>query len=189
MTKQIATIISRIFDPFIVFTILLVLTFIRGGVPSVSTLVITVFLTILVPVALIMWGIKMKMVKNWDMSERKERPKVLGILIVIYCVDLLLLHGLLGAVTFRMFIFFFAVLTGFTIITLKWKISGHTMSNAFVTGMIVTLYGPSWWPILFVVPAVAWARVVRRDHTILQVVAGAVYSWGLLLLFNNWIVR
>ena len=63
-----------------------------------------------------------------------------------------------------------------------WKISGHASVAALATGLIIQWFGWYWWPILLIVPLVAWARVVRRDHTVGQVIAGAVYSWGLIQL-------
>ena len=78
----------------------------------------------------------------------------------------------------------------FMTVNLVWKISVHT---AFVTAMVVVLvvlYG--WVAILsaVVIPLMAWARVVLKQHTVAQTVVGAVisaaavsfiyYSYGLL---------
>lgn len=182
MKKNIATVISRIFDPFIMFSLLFVLTFIRGGVANVLTWIIAFVLLVGVPVSLILFAMHKKIVSNWDISQRHERPKVLGVLLVLESLNLLILRAMVPSQVVATFLFIIVIFAGFTVITLRWKISGHALSAALTTGMIVSWYGWNWWPVLLIVPLVGWARVVRRDHTIWQVIAGAAYSWGLIQL-------
>lgn len=55
-----------------------------------------------------------------------------------------------------------------------WGISMHALVAAGAAGTLTVVFGPALlacWP---VVPAVCWARVRLRDHTIGQVVAGAL---------------
>jgi hypothetical protein len=183
--KRLATIISRVFEPFIMFSLVLVLTFIRGGLTNVVTWIVAAVLLIGIPAALILFALHKKIVSNWDVSERHQRPQVLGVLLGLEAINLLILRTMVSSGVIVTLLFLFIVLAGFTAITLRWKISGHALAASLTTGMIVYWFGWSWWPVLLIVPLVGWARVVRRDHTVAQVIAGAVYSWILIGIFTK----
>lgn len=168
--RFIATLISRIFDPFVMLAVLFGLLFYQ------TAIFVPAFLSmIILPFFLFTLAWKTKFISNWDVSDRRERPKVLWTILAIEVVSSILLK------TTTAFPELF-VLLGFTVITYFWKISGHAMAAALTTGTVVANFGWAWWPVLLIVPLVSWARVVRRDHTIGQVVAGALYSWGVVQL-------
>ena len=173
MSHQVATIISRICDPFIMLGVTFVVVLYGSPVfiPSFISMVI-------LPV--ILYGIawKTKFISNWDISRRTERPKILWSFVAIEAVCAYVFH--LSAV-----LPILLVLIGFTVITQFWKISGHAVSAGIASGTVVSHFGFAWWPVLLIVPMVGWARVVRRDHTIWQVTTGAIYSWGLLALLGK----
>ncbi len=183
MSKKFATIISRIFDPFVVTSIAFIFIFLHGG-ESLFVFGISFFLIIGIPVILMLIALRKKIVGNWDISERHERPKAFGVLIALEFLNFFLLRPIVSAQTLHTFLFILIVFIGFSIITLFWKISGHAMANALASGIIISLLGIHWWPILLIVPLVGWARVARRDHTPAQVIAGAIYSWIVLVLFR-----
>jgi membrane-associated phospholipid phosphatase len=184
MKKNIATVISRLFDPFIVLSVVFVLTFIRGGVTHIFTWILAFALLVGVPVALIVFAMRKKIVSNWDVSDRRQRPNVLGVLVALEAVNLLILRLMVSPEVTRTLFFILVVLVGFTGITLYWKISGHALAAALTTGMILRWYGWGAWPVLLIVPLVAWSRVVRKDHTMWQVIAGAAYAWILIYFFT-----
>ena len=172
MNRNIATVISRIFDPFISLGVLFTVTF--YGTP---TFIWTFLLMVIFPLFLFIMAWKTKFISDWDVSDRRQRPKILWSLIAIEIVASFLLQT-------TQTIPILVALIGFAIITQFWKMSGHAMAAALATGIIVHRFGPSWWPVLLVVPLVSWARVIRRDHTIWQVVAGALYSWMLVWVLS-----
>lgn len=59
-------------------------------------------------------------------------------------------------------------------VTAWWKVSLHAAVAGGAVVMVALLYGP--WALLLVVPlvVVCWSRVVLRDHTVAQVVVGAL---------------
>lgn len=73
---------------------------------------------------------------------------------------------------------------------LKWKISLHAAAAWMAVVTMTVVYGP-WW-LLLALPAVlvAWSRVVLRDHTAGQVLAGsvmgAVVGGGSFWLLTSW---
>jgi hypothetical protein len=60
------------------------------------------------------------------------------------------------------------------VITRRWKVSLHTAVAGGAVAMLVLLYGA--WAAWLLVPlvAVGWSRVVLGDHTVAQVVVGAL---------------
>lgn len=171
MTRKVATIISRIFDPFITLGVLFVLAF------YTTPIFIPAFLLMIVlPFFLFLIALKTNVVSNWDVSDRSERPKILWSLVIIEIVSSLLLRTTIA-------IPILAVLFGFAVITQFWKMSGHVVSAALTTGFIIARFGIVWWPVLLVVPVIGWARIVTKNHTTAQVIAGAIYSFILVFLF------
>jgi membrane-associated phospholipid phosphatase len=175
--KNIATIFSRIFDPFISLAIVFIVLFYNTDI-----FVPAFMLMIALPFVLFLIAWKTKFVSNWDVSDRRQRPKLLWTLIGIELIGSLLLRTTAVVPVL-------VILIGFTLITQFWKISGHAVSAALMTGVVIARAGVTWWPILLIVPLVGWARVIRKDHTVLQVIAGALYSWISLIVLDNWIIR
>jgi membrane-associated phospholipid phosphatase len=59
------------------------------------------------------------------------------------------------------------------LVTLRWKISGHTTAMSSLAMLCWLLIGPAAAPMMLSVPLVAWARVRLRRHTLAQTLAGA----------------
>jgi membrane-associated phospholipid phosphatase len=50
------------------------------------------------------------------------------------------------------------------------------------------MLGPAWLPLVLLIPAVGWSRVVLRAHTMAQVVAGSLFG-GLVMAGLWWLLR
>ena len=188
--KQVATIISRVFEPYIVALTLAVIGALHGGLQggTLATYLLFFLLGAMLPVFVFrVWLMKKKRL-TWDIHERKKRIKPLLALIAFVLLDYVLIAQWHNTVLSQLFLIFLVWVIGFFVVTLFWKISGHAGTIALATGLIISWFGWGWWPVILTVPLVAWARVVRRDHTILQVIAGALYSWVLLVVFDYWII-
>jgi membrane-associated phospholipid phosphatase len=61
-----------------------------------------------------------------------------------------------------------------TIVTHWWKISLHSAVAGGAAAMLFLLYGPLSLVLVPVVVLIAWSRVAVGDHTVAQVIAGAV---------------
>jgi len=169
--KKIATLVSRVFDPFIMLAVVCIVLLFHTPVffPAFIGMVI-------IPFVLYGIAVKKKYVSDWDLRDRRERPRIIWPLVGIETACLLLFH-----LWFLMPIL--VSIIGFAIITHFWKISGHALAAALATGIIVVTFGWVWWPILLIVPLVGWSRVIRKNHTVLQVFAGAVYAWIFVCFF------
>lgn len=60
------------------------------------------------------------------------------------------------------------------LITRWWKVSLHTTVLAGAVAMVALLYGAAWLPLVALVAVTGWSRVRLSDHTVSQVVAGAL---------------
>lgn len=189
MKKYIATVISRIFDPLVVITVIMLLAFLRSGLPpivGIKLFVAVYTIGVLIPVVLLLFAIRRKIIDSWDIPKRHMRLVPLGIEFVATLIGYGIVLRFGNAFLVQLFILLLLWLAGFFCITALWKISGHVGTVALATGLLLRWFGWGAWPVLFIVPLVGWARVVRRDHTVAQVIAGAAYSWILILLHETW---
>lgn len=170
--RRVATLVSRMFDPFLMLAVVFVILQ-WGGASFVPAFIGAVVLPFVMYVAA--W--KTKSITDWDMNNRRQRPGILWLLVIIEvtCLFIFQLWSLLPILI---------IFIGFTVITHFWKISGHAMSAALATGLVISRFGWGFWPVLFVVPFVCWSRVVRKNHTTAQVIAGALYAWGIIGLLQ-----
>ncbi|MCX6792395.1 MAG: hypothetical protein NT149_05165 [Candidatus Gottesmanbacteria bacterium] len=183
MKKNIATVISRIFEPTILLPVAFVACAVRVGVSfewSIFWLAL-----MLVPTTVYRMVLKKVQKIDWDIQDRKKRVKPLTLL-VCFLGSISVFVWVFEPRLLPLLVLFLVWVVGFLCVTtLVTKISGHAGGDALATGMIIHWFGWCLWPILFIVPLVGWARVVRRDHSVAQVIAGVVYSWTLIGIFTK----
>ena len=111
--------------------------------------------------------------KHIRVREQRRVPLLFAVACVVTGLALLALLGAprqLLALVIAMFVGLIVTLT----ITLAWKVSVHAAAAAGAAVILTLVLGPVLlisWPL---VGAVGWSRVRLRDHTLAQVVAGAV---------------
>lgn len=115
---------------------------------------------------------------QWDdryVGAKRARLTVLAFIIASVATGLALLVGF-GAPTelsgyFGCMLGSVAVLAG---ITTVWKISIHCAVAAGSVTILALLFGPWLVPAYLLVALTAWSRVVVKDHTTAQVIAGSL---------------
>jgi membrane-associated phospholipid phosphatase len=185
---NLATIISRIFDPIVVFSIAIIAVAVQSGMSGGSLfyfLTTFVLLVIVPPATLLFWAVKTKRVTDVDVSNRAQRVRVLLVFGLFLFIDYFVIKSFGNIALETLFVLFILWFLGFFIITLFWKISGHLAGLTFVLGLLIEWQGSMMLPLFFLIPLVAWARVVTKNHTIMQVIAGVLYSLFMLYLFKN----
>jgi len=139
-------------------------------------------------VSIVLWIARIYAVKilrtNWDISDRAKRVQSLIPLIGI-CIGFLL--GLLlwdnqGLIRFGSMLLLWLV--GFSLITLKTKISGHMAVLTFSVGLLLYWYGLVALPLMALLPMVGWSRLVLKRHTMIEVIGGTLYSTIFLFLLS-----
>lgn len=183
----VATIISRLFDPFVLFFILIFSILLRANIVGVDLIVNMAWIVLVVfipPVILLFRSIQTKKISNWDMSNRKERVRALAVFQLVLIVDIAIIWFMHIPLLTNLFLFFFATFIGFFIITLFWKVSGHLSTATICIGLMCMWYGWVLWPLFLFLPILAWSRVKLKRHTTAQTIGGIVYG-GTLVVFGK----
>lgn len=183
-----ANIISRVLDPLVVGTLVLILAIGHSALPlpRAVPLGLAIFWLIAgIPLVLLVWGIKTGRIKNWDLTERRQRvvPILIEMTLTAIAGVLVVIWG--NSFLESVMVMLLGWMVGFLLITLVWKISGHVAANTLAVGLTLSWWGGRAWILLLLIPLVAWARVKRGDHTAAQAAAGAL--WSALVLSVYWL--
>jgi hypothetical protein len=176
------TIISRIFDPSIILPALTLLAVSKSGDNHPAFWILAGGMVVL-PLLYFLYKLASHEISNIDISDRKQRIKPLLAMTGFLLVDIIIISLFNNAFLLHLFELYFLWVLGFLGITLFWKISGHSGVSTLAYCLLLQWFGFGVWPFVFVVFLVSWARVARRNHTLLQVSAGIIYS---ILIFGLW---
>lgn len=184
---DLARILSTIFNPFLTaIALFIILSHIRARTTEEfwGMLFLSTFFTSIGPMLFIFWLYATDRISDLDMSVREEREKVFFVFVVFY---------LLGTLTLwltHMPRLLIATMAGYTLstivvqyITRYWKISTHALGITAPLVALSLIYGRQPLPFLPLIPAVCWARVYLKAHTIGQVIAGAALAAASVVLF------
>jgi membrane-associated phospholipid phosphatase len=141
------------------------------------------------PLAYVLVLVKLGKLSDHHVSDRKQRAPLLMLALVSVVLGLLALHAVHAPVSVSVMVL--ALIGGIAVlaaISLVWKISGHASAISSAAVIAVLMFGPLWLPLLLLVPAVGWSRVVLRDHTRGQVIAGSLFG-GVVIAGLWWILR
>lgn len=182
---HVQTLISRVFDPPIIIGLLTVLAVSLSDLSRRGMVFFTFLLPFLfgLPLAFFVWKLKTHQVSNWDVTKRKERIIPLLAFLGFLLIDIVAVSVLDNPFLLNIFVLYFLWMLGFFLITLVFKISGHTGIATLGAGLLFNWFGWIALPAFFIVLLVAWARVSRGDHTFIQAVVGILYS---LILLEVW---
>jgi membrane-associated phospholipid phosphatase len=128
-----------------------------------------------IPMLFIGHGVRNGRFADRNVGARGPRLLVLCVIIVSLGAGLALLI-LLGAPRqlAGYLIFVLCSVALLALVTAMWKISIHCAVAAGSVAVLARAYGPALLALLVLVALVGWSRVTMRDHTVSQVVAGAV---------------
>ena len=187
--------LSAVFSPFhlpvvglIILFLFSYLSFLPLGVKIYILLMVYTF-TILLPTAMIRLY---RRSQGWTriqlgVKERRVVPYVISIMCYLTCYYLLTLNHashFIGSIVMASLI----IQVVCAIINLWWKISTHSAAIGGVTGALVAFamifnFNPVWWICLLLLLAgmVGTSRIILKQHTLEQVVAG--YLVGIVCAF------
>jgi len=140
--------------------------------------IVVLFVTVL-PALSIAVMVRFSKVSDLHLKNREERFLPLCCTLVSMIVGTFLLHQLgaareivwAGVAYIINSVVFFAI-------TLTWKISFHSSVATGCITVLVMLVNPQFGWLFLLIPLIAWARVYRKRHTLLQTVVGAVIAVG-----------
>ena len=176
LRKTIAKWVSRICSPPILIVISIALT--AAAIGTSAAWLWAGFFTLVavgLPVLQIVWLVRRGLVTDFHIRIREQRkgPMVFMSLMSVLAAGVLALFSApvpllimaLSAVTLT---------TLLTVITCKWKISGHSTTAAGFSILMVGMFGALALPALLLIPLVAWARIARSRHELSQTIAGSL---------------
>lgn len=182
--KKLATRISAIFNPGIVTFAILILAVIASPISNSETFCWIVAIFILngvIPGLLYEFFTSRGYVFDDTLHNQKvhrERVLLFGTFLVLIAIELLimvvagnpyqpllavLICGALGIIIAGSISYF-------------WKMSMHSTGITFFIVLIMLIYGCQFWPLVFLLPFVWWARIVLYRHTIWQLIGGCIFS-------------
>lgn len=187
--------ITEAFQPPVVVSVqLLVSPLTQPGFPGTMAYgALAALFVCVVPLMLLLVLVRLGKVTDHHVSDRKQRAPVLLMALGSIVAGLLVLEA--AGAPKSVVAMVLAVVGGVVVlagVSPFWKISGHSAAISSSAVIAVLMLGPAWLPLLLLIPAVAWSRVVLRAHTRAQVVAGALFGGlvmaGIWWLLQGWMV-
>jgi membrane-associated phospholipid phosphatase len=190
-----ATWVTEVFQPPVVVSIqLLISPLAEPGFPgTIGFGALAALFVCVLPLIVLLVLVRLGKVTDHHVSDRRQRAPVLLMSLACIAVGLLVLaaagapHSVIAMVL--------AVVGGVAVLAAVspfWKMSGHAAAMSCAAVVSVLMLGAAWAPLLVLVPAVCWSRVVLRAHTLAQVVAGALFGGvvmaGIWWLLRGWLV-
>jgi membrane-associated phospholipid phosphatase len=183
--------LTETFQPPVVVSIqLLVSPLTEDGFPGtmVYGALAALFVCVL-PLILLLVLVRLGKVTDHHVSDRKQRAPVLLMALGSILAGLLVLEA--AGAPRSVVAMVLAVVGGVVVLAAVspfWKMSGHAAAISCSTVIAVLMLGPAWAPLLLLVPAVGWSRVVLRAHTVAQVVAGSLFG-GVVMAGIWWMLQ
>lgn len=128
-----------------------------------------------IPLTVILLGVRRGKLSDIHIVDRKQRHMPLLVSILSVALGLALLYVLPAAGEVRaLTVAMLAGLIATAAVTRVWKVSIHTAVAAGFAVVFGTTFGVVGWLAIFPAAAIGWSRVRLGDHTLSQVLGGAV---------------
>ncbi|MCW5876563.1 MAG: phosphatase PAP2 family protein [Anaerolineales bacterium] len=124
---------------------------------------------------------------DFHMRNRRERIKPMRAIPLFFLLSWLVFQMWGAPFLFKVMALVGALqATAMLLITLRWKISGHSAGAAAFSVFLWGLYGVVAAPVWLILPAVIWARVTLKRHDLAQSLAGALLGGASVLAVFMW---
>ncbi|MFJ4026701.1 phosphatase PAP2 family protein [Paenarthrobacter sp. NPDC089989] len=193
--RTVARVLTEVFQPPVVVSVLLLISpAIEPGFPGTMWFgLLAAFFVCVLPLAYVLVMVKLGRITDHHVSDRRQRTPLLLLALASVVAGLMVLQWLHGPVSIAVMII--ALIGGIgvlAVVSAFWKMSGHASAISSAAVIAVFMFGPAWMPLLLLIPAVGWSRVVLRAHTLAQVVVGSVFGGGVIaglwLLLREWML-
>lgn len=175
--------ISAILSPYItalVFIIIITYKYSNNLGEFLPWMITFLLFGSVIPGLYVLWLIEIKKIQDIHIADSHDRKVpfwVAGVSAVIGTIILYFLHAarpvIVMAVTYSANAIIVALITQY------WKISIHMALFSSIVTVATILFGPVYaWFYLILIP-LAWSRVHRKRHTLLQAIAGAMMAFVL----------
>jgi membrane-associated phospholipid phosphatase len=129
---------------------------------------------VLVPVGYIAWKVQTGEITDFHMRLREQRAKPMALMVLCSLAAWLVMAAFSAPAALTIFAGVGILQTAFLwLVSLRWKISGHSAAIAAFAVFLILLFGRGVWWSLFTIPMVSWARLRLNRHDLLQTILGA----------------
>ena len=171
--ENLARWVSNLFNPFMLLGPVHISIFLITGniIDQFSKLAIIILLQQVLPVLLLLMFMRLKLISDFDITDRKERTEYFFVGLFLFLVSLVFTDvvDISNLITIALATSLFFV----TIINWWWKISGHMAFDTVLFLGLISLYKPFVF-LLLLIPAIAWSRIEQKKHTVWQTIAGTI---------------
>ncbi|HVA96600.1 MAG TPA: hypothetical protein VND99_03015 [Candidatus Acidoferrales bacterium] len=192
MSTSLAQIISFLFNPvmLLVFLPLFLVYKTTGNIILAFAWTVYTMIFLIAISFYVIYGVHKKIFTDMDVSKRTQRPLLftVGILLtVIYLWGLYFLNG--PKILFVVTIGFIIGVLLLALINTRLKVSFHVTTVSALLFSLAIIYQGYYYLTLLLIPAVAWARLKIKRHTLPETLVGACFgvliSLGMLLLIEH----
>jgi len=196
LKNRTATWVTEVLQPPVVVSLqLLISPLSQPGFPgTIGYGALAALFVCVLPLVALLVLVRLGKVTDHHVSDRKQRAPVLLMALGSIAVGLLVLNAV-GAPP-AVVAMVLAVVGGVAVMAAVspfWKMSGHAAAMSCAAVVSVLMLGTAWAPLLLLIPAVSWSRVVLRAHSLAQVVAGSLFGGvvmaGIWWLLQGWMVN
>jgi len=185
MRETLAKLTTNVLNPFLASLVVMVLLAFRDTSTTGEALkwaAISVVLSVLPVLGAVVYLVRIKKMDGVFINPRQQRTTVyllatglgaIGYVVLRWCGGPELLEAAFAAGLASVIVFMF--------INLCWKISLHTAFMSGAVAVLIIVYGvvTAWTVVLL--PPVAWARISLKQHSAVQVAAGAIVSAAIVV--------
>ncbi|MGN0097869.1 MAG: hypothetical protein ACI38Y_00905 [Candidatus Methanomethylophilaceae archaeon] len=178
-TERLAKVISALsYPPFLSAVVFVLLSLTADTVSmAVISMVIAVMTSLVIPFTAIIYYSRKFGNGDGDISRREDRVRPFLVGISSYFLGVVLLYSVGAPWVCTVTMMSYATSTVIVmLISTKWKISVHATGLMGPTVLLAMVYDPVLAVLSLSIIPVAWSRYVRRKHTPLQLIAGALFG-------------
>lgn len=150
---------------------------------------IYVLIAVLAPTVYVLWLVSSGKVTDFNINIREQRIKPLSVILINTGVAwLVLLFGSAPHLIVVLAGASFIQMALLVLITLRWKISGHSAASAGLVVLTWMLLDKVAIILTIIVPLVAWSRIRLGRHDLTETIAGALLG-GIVMAVALFIAR
>jgi membrane-associated phospholipid phosphatase len=178
--KRLATLVSNLFNPFLLSIVIIILISIEASTSTRAALLwslLSLALTILPIFAILFYLVRSDRLDDFFIKVRQQRYKIYLLSAFCVAVGCAVLYWFQAPLT--LVAAFIAGLTSVVLfmgINFIWKISVHTAFASAAITILCFLYGMAALFAVLLLPLVGWSRIELEHHSPTQVATGAVLA-------------
>lgn len=173
-----ARIVTEILAPIVLIVVLTVVVAVHAAGDVWAGLryaTVVIFFAGALPYAILILGVRRGRLGDRHLTKREERPLMMLIGLVSVVTGFVVMRA--TAAPAELFALVVAMVAGAAValaVSIWWKISIHTACVSGSVAVLAMLVHPAMLALAPLVFLTGWARVILRDHSLSQVVAGGV---------------